>query len=143
MFTLPFEKLTAKDADKAGGKGASLGEMTRAGIPVPPGFIVTANTYFQFLDSAGLRPRIRSLLEALDPNNTQSLHRNARAIKEAILDATISESDAQAVIDAYRRPGEGPGAVRSSATAEDLPDASFAGQQSTFLNIEGGAAVLE
>ena len=138
-----FSEVGKDDGAVAGGKGANLGEMTRAGIPVPPGFIVTANTYFQFLDSAGLRPRIRSLLEALDPNNTQSLHRNARAIKEAILDATISESDAQAVVDAYRRLGEGPVAVRSSATAEDLPDASFAGQQSTFLNIEGAAALLE
>jgi pyruvate,water dikinase len=138
-----FNEVGKDDGTIAGGKGANLGEMTRAGIPVPPGFIVTAATYFHFLDQAGLRPQIESLLQELDPNNSEGLQRIANSIKSAIMGASLPAESALAIREAYRRLGGGPVAVRSSATAEDLPDASFAGQQSTFLNVEGEGAVLQ
>ncbi|MSP78565.1 MAG: phosphoenolpyruvate synthase [Dehalococcoidia bacterium] len=130
------------DIASVGGKGASLGEMTRAAIPVPPGFVVTAEVFTQFMQTSGLAARVRELLAGLDVNNGSALNDRAERIKKLINAATLPADVGVEIVHAYRRLGGGFVAVRSSATAEDLPDASFAGQQSTYLNINGDDAVL-
>ncbi len=137
-----FNEVTKEDIPLVGGKGANLGEMTRAEIPVPPGFIVTADAYFDFIEEAKLTEKIRNLLEPLDPNHGQQLHQIAGQIKQLILDATMPPELASEIQQAYIKLGRGLVAVRSSATAEDLPTASFAGQQSTFLNVQGDEKVV-
>ncbi len=138
-----FQEIGKDDIAQVGGKGANLGEMTQAQIPVPPGFVVTSQTYYLFLDSAGLRPKIEELLAGLDHHDSDALQKASRQIKRLITDSTVPEDTARQIVDAYHKMGSGPVAVRSSATAEDLPTASFAGQQSTFLNVEGDAEVVE
>ncbi|MDO8579005.1 MAG: phosphoenolpyruvate synthase [Dehalococcoidales bacterium] len=138
-----FEEVTKGDIAMVGGKGANLGEMTNARIPVPNGFIVTSQTYFDFLDRTKLTDQIRAMLQPLDINNSKALQQISAKVKQVIHDASMPEETAQAIREAYRKLGDGPVAVRSSATAEDLPDASFAGQQSTFLNIQGEDAVVQ
>jgi len=137
-----FNEVTKKDVPIVGGKGANLGEMTNAGIPVPTGFIVTANVYFDFLQSSSLTGKIRNLLEPLDSSNSKQLQQVSDQIKQLIMDATMPPELAKGIEQAYIKMGRGLVAVRSSATAEDLPEASFAGQQSTFLNIEGEKEVV-
>jgi pyruvate,water dikinase len=137
-----FNEVTKDDVSLVGGKGANLGEMTRAEIPVPPGFIVTADAYFDFLEEAKLNDKIRNLLEILDPSNGRQLHQIAGQIKQLILDADMPPVLANKIRQAYIEMGQGLVAVRSSATAEDLPTASFAGQQSTFLNVRGEEGVV-
>jgi len=131
-----FQDVGKDDVGLVGGKGANLGEMTQAQVPVPPGFIVTAGAYFRFLDASGLRPKIEGMLAGLDHRNNDALQKASQQIKQTIVDTPMPEELAGQIRDAYRKLG-GAVAVRSSATAEDLPTASFAGQQSTFLNIEG------
>jgi pyruvate,water dikinase len=138
-----FSDITKDDIATVGGKGASLGEMTRAAIPVPPGFVVTAQTYLQFLQANNLGPRIARLLSGIDHNDSTLLQQRAEEIKKLIVAAPISPDVSTEVRHAYFRLGAGLVAVRSSATAEDLPEASFAGQQSTYLNIQGDGNVLE
>ena len=138
-----FQEVGKDDVALVGGKGANLGEMTQAQIPVPPGFIVTSPTYFRFLDASGLRPLIERALAGLDVHNNDALQKASRQIKQLIVDAPVPEEMAGEIKAAYRQLGKGAVAVRSSATAEDLPSASFAGQQSTFLNIEGEDNVVE
>jgi len=137
-----FNEITKKDIPLVGGKGANLGEMTKANIPVPSGFIVTAAAYFDFLQEAKLTNRIRSLLEPLDPDDSKKLQQVATEIKQVIMDATMPSDIAREIKEAYSKMGGGSVAVRSSATAEDLPEASFAGQQRTFLNVQGEEEVL-
>ncbi len=137
-----FNEVTKKDVPIVGGKGANLGEMTKAHIPVPPGFIVTANAYYDFLQRAKITDKIRHLLEPLDPDNTKQLQQIAEEIKQVILNAPMPPELASEIQDAYIKMGRGLVAVRSSATAEDLPEASFAGQQNTFLNVQGGKEVI-
>ncbi len=137
-----FKDIDKGDVDSVGGKGANLGELTRAGIRVPPGFVVSAETYFSFLRSAGIEPAIRDALRGLDHDDSASLQRASDAIKDAILRAPMPPAIAGEIGEAYGELGEGPVAVRSSSTAEDLPEASFAGQQSTFLNVIGGDNVV-
>ena len=132
-----FQEVDKGDIGMVGGKGANLGEMTKAGIPVPPGFIVTSQAYFHFLEESGLRPKISQLLSTIDTNNSAQLQKVAAEIRQLITEAEMGAETAAAIRRAYRELGEGPVAVRSSATAEDLPEASFAGQQSTFLNVIG------
>ncbi|HZZ98407.1 MAG TPA: phosphoenolpyruvate synthase [Candidatus Saccharimonadia bacterium] len=137
-----------KDVDKdsgalVGGKGANLGEMVANGFPVPNGFIVTAPAYFYVLDHNKLRDRIRGLLKGVDVSDPRALDSAAKNIKKLISQAEVPDDLAKEIIQAYQKLGEGsPVAVRSSATAEDLPGASFAGQQATFLNIAGDANVV-
>ncbi|MBI3742670.1 MAG: phosphoenolpyruvate synthase, partial [Chloroflexi bacterium] len=138
-----FRDVGKNDLAEAGGKGANLGEMTRAGIPVPPGFVITAGTYFTFMEHAGLKPLIEETLANIDASNDAELEAASVRIKRAILDARMPEWIATEIREAYRHLGGGYVAVRSSATAEDLPEASFAGQQSTFLNIKGEEEVVE
>ncbi|AKJ68440.1 phosphoenolpyruvate synthase [Pandoraea thiooxydans] len=147
-----FEDLRRSDVPTVGGKNASLGELISAlaphGIQVPPGFALTAAAYREYLDVNHLRPVIASLLDDLAAGK-RTLAEAGQAIRRAILDGNWPAATAQAVAQAYaelnRRSGrpEVDVAVRSSATAEDLPDASFAGQQETFLNVRGERAVLD
>jgi len=137
-----FNEVTKKDIPLVGGKGANLGEMTNAGIPVPPGFIVTAATYFDFMEKADLTDKIRTLLEPLDVHDSKQLQEIAAKVQELITDADIPPEIAVEIEQAYIKMGKGLVAVRSSATAEDLPEASFAGQQATFLNVQGEKEVV-
>jgi pyruvate,water dikinase len=137
-----FEEVSKGDVGLVGGKGANLGELTQAGIPVPPGFIVTAASYFRFLDQSGLRPEIESRLSGLDHHDSRALQQASDDIKAAIVSKPVPPDLAAEIRECYRRLG-GAMAVRSSATAEDLPEASFAGQQSTFLNVVGEDSVVE
>ena len=146
---LDFRKLNKGSLPLVGGKNASLGELINAGIRVPPGFAVTTDSYSVFMEKAGLNKPIFNLLAALDPNNIDALNQVAEKVREMIKTAVIPD-DVQKTI------GEGysllctkcavealPVAVRSSATAEDLPTASFAGQQDTYLWITGADRVIE
>ncbi len=137
-----FNEVTKKDVATVGGKGANLGEMTNAHLPVPPGFIVTANAYYDFLQKAKITDKIRNLLQPLDPNNSKQLQQIAEEIKQVILNAQMPPELAKEIQQAYIKMGGGLVAVRSSATAEDLPEASFAGQQRTFLNVQGEEEVV-
>lgn len=137
-----FSEVGKEDLALVGGKGANLGELTRAGIPVPPGFVVTADTYFEFIRANGLEQRIEAELDGLDVHNSKALSERAANIRRLLMEAKIPEEAAVQIREAYIRLGEGAVAVRSSATAEDLPEASFAGQQSTFLNVSGADNVV-
>ena len=137
-----FSEVGRDDVPVVGGKGANLGELTRAGIPVPPGFVVTADTYFRFIDHSGLEPAIRKELFGLDVHNSRDLNERASRIRARLMEAPVPAHIAEAIRKGYRELGQGPVAVRSSATAEDLPEASFAGQQSTYLNVVGEENVV-
>ncbi|MYE06282.1 MAG: phosphoenolpyruvate synthase, partial [Chloroflexi bacterium] len=126
-----------------GGKGANLGELTQAKIPVPPGFVVTTRAYREFINHSGLDHILRRILDGLNVDDDEQLNATADAVQHAIEQAEMPASMQQEITTAYAQLGEGPVAVRSSATAEDLAEASFAGQQATFLNIEGGLNVVE
>lgn len=141
-FIAWFSELGKKDIPLAGGKGANLGEMTGAGIPVPPGFVVTANAYFTFLKEAKLEKQLRHFLKSLDIEDSRKLKETSDKIKGELFNAPMPEDIAHEIKQAYRELGSGLVAVRSSATAEDLPEASFAGQQRTFLNVQGEDNVL-
>ncbi|HEU5226655.1 MAG TPA: PEP/pyruvate-binding domain-containing protein, partial [Ktedonobacteraceae bacterium] len=138
-----FEEIDVSQLPLVGGKGANLGELTRASLPVPPGFCLTTAAYMQIAESADLT----SLLAALASEEGQARFAEiAAAIRERILDTPFPQELAGAVRAAYATLGNGsslPVAVRSSATAEDLPFASFAGQQDTYLNIVGEDALLD
>jgi pyruvate,water dikinase len=137
-----FNEVTKKDIPLVGGKGANLGEMTNASIPVPPGFIVTAAAYFDFIEKSGITDKIRTLLEPLDVHNSKQLQEIAVKVQKLIEDASMPPEIAKEIEQAYIKMGKGLVAVRSSATAEDLPEASFAGQQATFLNVQGEKEVV-
>jgi len=137
-----FEEVGRDDVPLAGGKGANLGELTRAQIPVPPGFIVTSEVYFHFLAERKLGGKIQKFLESLDPQDGEGLAKTALRIKQLISTATMPPEVAEQIKQAYRKLDGGLVAVRSSATAEDLPEASFAGQQRTFLNVQGEDEVV-
>jgi len=144
-----IEELRATDTPLAGGKGANLGELVSAGVPVPPGFVVTSEAYRRFLEESGLRQRIEKLLEALDVNDTAALERTSNEIRRLIMEAPMPSDVEEAIRRAYRELSERIGirdplvAVRSSAVAEDLPEASFAGQQDTYLNVSGEDNVVD
>ncbi|MGD0765352.1 MAG: phosphoenolpyruvate synthase [Dehalococcoidia bacterium] len=138
-----FEEVGRGDIPLVGGKGANLGEMLRAKIPVPSGFIVTANAYGRFIEQSGLRPKIEAALDGLDVHDSNALQKASRDIEKLIVDTPVPADMAEEIRRRYRALGEPPVAVRSSATAEDLPEASFAGQQSTFLNVVGADRVVQ
>src|ERR1700690_1678369 len=142
-----FKDVDKEDIPMVGGKGANLGEMTQAGFPVPNGFIVTSYAYYNFLDGANLRDKIHEALAYIDPNNSKELEEAALKLQHIITHAAFPKELAHEIVEAYFTIS-GPMknalvAVRSSATAEDLPGASFAGQQSTFLNVQGEANLIE
>lgn len=147
-----FSETSLSDIPLVGGKNASLGEMYRElagrGVQVPNGFAITADAYWHFLSKTGTDQKIRALLDNLNPDDMQSLREGGQAIRHAIIAAELPTDLQTAITAAYDSLSGGAGqnldvAVRSSATAEDLPDASFAGQQETYLNVEGGAPLLE
>ncbi len=149
--TLWFNGLSMNDVDKVGGKNASLGEMVsnlaNVGVSVPNGFATTSYAFNKFLDHEGLDERIHQLLDELDVEDVEALRKTGATIRQWVLDAPFPADLEQDIRDNYQELVEGNPelsvAVRSSATAEDLPDASFAGQQETFLNVKGIDAVLE
>ncbi len=143
-YTLPFDAITAADLPLVGGKGANLGELARAGLPVPPGFCVTTAAYRRFLEASGQTNRLYALLDDIRPDDIEHARQLAQQVRESLLRTPLPDDVAQAILSAWRALGsEHPYAVRSSATAEDLPDASFAGQQETYLNVQGEEALLE
>ena len=149
-YVLPFEKLKKNDVETVGGKNASIGEMigalARLGVQVPGGFATTADAYREFLQQGGLDARIRGALDGLDVDDVRKLATTGAQIREWILSTPFPPALEAAVLEAFRAMGAGREiavAVRSSATAEDLPEASFAGQQETFLNVRGEAQVLK
>jgi pyruvate,water dikinase len=142
-FVSWFKDLSKEDVGSAGGKGANLGEMTNAGIPVPSGFVVMAKSYFTFLEENNLRPQIHKILSVCDINDPHQLTQASKKIRKLILTTEIPQRIAMEIMKSYNKLGaKTPVAVRSSATAEDLPEASFAGQNDSFLNIIGDANVL-
>jgi pyruvate,water dikinase len=133
-----LERVRSEDIDSVGGKGASLGEMTSAGLPVPPGFVVTAETYRWFIEETGIAEELFEAVDVDADDSTALADAEARA-EELILGTDMPDGLREEILEAYADLDDGEAfvAVRSSATAEDLPDASFAGQQETFLNITG------
>ncbi len=150
--TIDFQELTMKDIDQVGGKNASLGEMIRhlgqAGVLVPTGFATTSDAFREFLAHDGLDKRIQKLLETLDINDVLKLAEAGRTIREWIIESPFSGAFEDDIRTSFLNLTRAIGhdrftvAVRSSATAEDLPDASFAGQQETFLNVKGIDEIL-
>ncbi|HET7591006.1 MAG TPA: phosphoenolpyruvate synthase [Solirubrobacterales bacterium] len=144
---LGFEKLRRGDVAIAGGKGANLGELTAAGLPVPPGFVVGAPAYAAFCEEAGLRARIGARLEALDVEDTGALEAASREVRAEIEREPVPGWLAGQIRGAYAalvgEAAEAPVAVRSSATAEDSESASFAGMNETLLNVRGADALLD
>ncbi len=148
-YVLPFQSLGLSDIAQVGGKNASLGEMIRhlgaAGVLVPGGFATTASAYQEFLSASGLDQRIAQTLAKLNVDDVVALAKAGAQIRGWIIDTPLPAALEQAIRHHYQQlsaAGEGSFAVRSSATAEDLPDASFAGQQETFLNIHGIENIL-
>jgi pyruvate,water dikinase len=145
-FVVQFEEVGKDDVDLVGGKGANLGEMTQAGFPVPGGFIVTAKAYYAFIKENNLMIKIKHLLGTANMENSDSLNQVSKHIQKVIMDGEMSPQLRKEILVAYKHLGgvfkDALVAVRSSATAEDLPTASFAGQQETFLNVKGDANVL-
>ena len=142
-----FKDVTKEDIPLVGGKGANLGEMTRAGIRVPPGFNITIEGYDKFMESNQLYERIMKRLDALNVDDTTELQKASAEIRKMLETAPIPKDLQKLITDSYDKSVKGAPnqfvAVRSSATAEDLPDASFAGQQETFLNTKGHEQLLE
>lgn len=147
-----FDDLQLSDIPQVGGKNASLGEMRRElrpkGVSIPDGFAVTAHAYQYLLRSAGVSDQIKQILSDLDTHDLQNLSDKGKQIRSLIYSIEFPEDLKAAVIDGYQKLCEEYGentdvAVRSSATAEDLPDASFAGQQETYLNIRGNDALID
>jgi pyruvate,water dikinase len=153
-WTLAFGEVGAGDVAIVGGKAANLGELTRAGLPVPAGFCVTAAAYRAFISESGTWQRIEGLLHDL-PDDPAAVDEIATAIRALLMEQPMPSDVAEQIVVRYRQLAGGPGsgkeegeadppvAVRSSATAEDLPDASFAGQQDTYLNVRGEEQVLD
>ncbi|MFH1325531.1 MAG: phosphoenolpyruvate synthase [archaeon] len=157
-----FSEISKNDVKTAGGKGANLGEMYNFKIPVPPGFAVTAQAYDYFIEKAGIKEKISKLLGEIEYSNTRQLDETTKKIRELVIKSEMPEEMRSEIVEAYetlnfewesdnktvndilkRMPENVFVAVRSSATAEDLEDASFAGQQETFLNIKGNENLIE
>ena len=145
-FLYWFKDVGKDDVGIVGGKGANLGEMTQAKFPVPPGFIISAKAYFQFLKEHNLTLRIEHLLSTANFDRPDSLTQISTLIKKAIMQEEMSEALINEIYTYYKALGntlkDPLVAVRSSATAEDLPTASFAGQQETYLNVKGEANLI-
>jgi pyruvate,water dikinase len=145
-YVMPFQQIGMRDVPIVGGKNASLGELTSAGIPVPAGFALSVSFYRRFIESNGLEEHINQQLSSLDTTDVEQLQRVGRNIRASILDAKFPPELQAAVSEGYAALCDGEEvavAVRSSATAEDLADASFAGQQDTYLNVVGAEKVAD
>ena len=151
--TLPLKKVNLDDINLVGGKNASLGEMIQnlsaLGIKIPNGFVITVNAYYEFIRYNELEKNIHELIQKLDPENIEALRRTGMQVRQLILNGRFPKELSAEIILAYEELSKEYGqegtdvAVRSSATAEDLPDASFAGQQETFLNVRGPASLMD
>lgn len=150
-YVLWYQELGMQDVPRVGGKNASLGEMisnlANAGVQVPGGFATTADAFNEFLDQSGLNAKIHDILDTLDVDDVNTLAKVGADIRQWIIDTPFQPNLDQAIRDAYSQlHGDAAAdvsfAVRSSATAEDMPDASFAGQQETFLNVRGIDSVM-
>ncbi|OIO62904.1 phosphoenolpyruvate synthase [Candidatus Woesearchaeota archaeon CG1_02_33_12] len=154
-----FKEISKDNISIVGGKGANLGEMYNLGMPVPPGFMVNADAYKEFIERANIKEKITQILSGLNVENNEELQNKANEVQKLIIATEIPDDIKEEIIDAYESMGitdkpvnaaelvkKGEDefvAVRSSATAEDLPEASFAGQQATFLNIKGSGDVVK
>ncbi|MBU0461917.1 MAG: phosphoenolpyruvate synthase, partial [Nanoarchaeota archaeon] len=154
-----FKEISKNDIGVAGGKGANLGEMYNIGLPVPPGFVVTAQTYKEFIERTKIKALIQQILsEITDYQDNDMLQEKANEVQKLILKTNVPEDIGSDIIEAYDvmdaestqgktekilQKSQPFVAVRSSATAEDLPEASFAGQQATFLNIKGDSQIVQ
>ncbi len=150
-YILSLDSIGMDDVTRVGGKNASLGEMIQhlaaSGVNVPGGFATTAEAYRRFMADAGLTDKISAALEKLDAEDVRSLAQTGKTIRQWIIDSQIGDELRDAIARAFEAMEREAGgsfavAVRSSATAEDLPGASFAGQQETFLNVRGLDNVL-
>lgn len=142
-YILWFHEIDKDDVDKVGGKGANLGEMTQAGFPVPEGFVVTSSAYKHMIDKNNLEDKIKAMLKGLDVEDAVALNRASKQVKDLIEKSPFPKDIEEQVYKSYDKLGKDSWvAVRSSATAEDLPQASFAGQQETYLNVRGDASVI-
>ncbi|MDF0535451.1 phosphoenolpyruvate synthase [Shewanella yunxiaonensis] len=150
QYVLWYQELGMEDVSKVGGKNASLGEMisnlANAGVQVPGGFATTSYAFNQFLEQSGVNQKIYDILDTLDVDDVNALAKVGAQIRQWVIETPFQPELEQAIRDAYDKLAaettEASFAVRSSATAEDMPDASFAGQQETFLNVKGFDAVL-
>lgn len=151
-FVVWYQDLGMHDVPRVGGKNASLGEMisnlANAGVQVPGGFATTAYAFNQFLEQSGLNERIYQVLDGLNVDDVNALAKAGAQIRQWVIDTPFQTEFEQAIQTSYQQLQQGCAedvsfAVRSSATAEDMPDASFAGQQETFLNVRGYAQVIE
>ncbi|MCK9983577.1 MAG: pyruvate, water dikinase [Azoarcus sp.] len=147
-YVIPFTELRMSDVEQVGGKNASLGEMISqlpSSVRVPGGFATTAYAFREFLAHQGLAEKIRAALDALDVDDVEKLAKTGAQVRQWVVETPFPaklEEEIRSAYNALTAEGEGSFAVRSSATAEDLPDASFAGQQETFLNIHGYENIL-
>ena len=138
-----FDEINKQDIPLVGGKGANLGELTQNGLEVPPGFCVTAGAYSYFIEASNLNGLIEEKIKNLDVEDSAALQKTSSEIRELIVSQPVPEDLKNEIKRAYEEFNEKIGiddvevAVRSSATAEDLPEASFAGQQDTYLHIRG------
>jgi len=144
-----FDEIGKSDIEIVGGKGANLGEMTGFGLPVPPGFCVVSGAYVEFINVNELDEVIKLLMEGLDEEDSDALQNTSESIKKKIIESSFPKKMEEEIVSAYEEFSKKIGlknpevAVRSSATAEDLPEASFAGQQDTYLHISGKEALLD
>jgi len=147
-YVLDFEQLDKNSLASVGGKNASLGELIKAGVRVPPGYAVTTDSYLLFITDTGIKDTISDIVSNLNPDDMNALNEASASVQELIKGAVIPETVAEAIAKEYFRLCKKcgiqtvPVAVRSSATAEDLPNASFAGQQDTYLWIQGPEHVV-
>ena len=138
-----FQNITKHDVEVAGGKGANLGELTRAGLPVPPGFVVTASAYLEALDVAGVRADLRERAARADTLDDAALDALVSDLRDLVHKAGVPDALRREVLDAYGHLGDNEFvAVRSSATAEDSATTSFAGMNETFTNVRGDEELL-
>jgi pyruvate,water dikinase len=137
-----FEDLSVADVERAGGKGANLGELTRAGLPVPPGFVVTADAYLAAMQGADVRQELLDLAGSADLDDPAALAAVSERLHDLVHKVGVPDALREEILGAYERIGGGRVAVRSSATSEDTADASFAGMNQTFTNVDGGDDLL-
>ncbi|MEK7551555.1 MAG: phosphoenolpyruvate synthase [Patescibacteria group bacterium] len=138
-----FNQIDKEDVSLVGGKGANLGEITKAGFNVPEGFVLSSHAYYDFIRENNLAIKIKHLISSTNFDNQSSLNQVSKHIKDLIFKGKMSKELIDEILTAYQKLGEPLVAVRSSATAEDLANASFAGQQESFLNVKGDAVLIE
>jgi pyruvate,water dikinase len=138
-----FDELGVGDVGVVGGKGANLGELTGAGVPVPPGFVVTAPAYLEAMEAAGVRERLAEIAAGVDVDDPVALRDSSEELRQLVVKASAPDALRSEIVRAYERLGRGRVAVRSSATGEDTADASFAGMNRTFTNVEGDGPLID